>query len=68
MASSIAEGQRFLIQGKGFGVLRPNTVMMGFPSDLDSMSDHAKKDYISIWKDVAVSGKTLMVCAQPHVA
>ena len=33
VAPSIGEGQRYMVQGKGFGVLRPNTVMMGFPSN-----------------------------------
>jgi potassium/chloride transporter 4/5/6 len=34
VAPTIGEGQRYMVQGKGFGVLRPNTVMMGFPSNL----------------------------------
>mmetsp|Transcript_19745 Transcript_19745/g.27363 ORF Transcript_19745/g.27363 Transcript_19745/m.27363 type:complete len:964 (+) Transcript_19745:202-3093(+) len=62
VAPTIYEGQRFLIQGKGFGVLRPNTVMMGFPSDLDNMSEKAKKNYVNIVKDSATAGKTLIVC------
>eukprot|EP00959_Pyramimonas_sp_CCMP1952_P206648 4321404-Pyramimonas_sp.AAC.1 len=64
VSKTIAEGHIFMIQGKGFGVLRPNTVMMGFPSPdkLASMSDGAKEDYVRTWKAAAAANKTLLLC------
>jgi len=64
VSNTIAEGHVFMIQGKGFGVLRPNTVMMGFPSPekLAAMSDAAKQDYVRTWKAAATANKTLMLC------
>lgn len=43
-------------------MLRPNTVMMGFPSDYTSMSADSKGDYVAVMRDAAVAGKTLLVC------
>jgi potassium/chloride transporter 4/5/6 len=64
VSNTIAEGHVFLIQGKGFGVLRPNTVMMGFPSPekLASMSQTSKDDLVRTWKAAQVGEKTLMLC------
>jgi len=64
VSNTIAEGHVFLIQGKGFGVLRPNTVMMGFPipEKLASMSQTSKDDLVRTWKAAQIGEKTLMLC------
>ncbi|KAK3249873.1 hypothetical protein CYMTET_40719 [Cymbomonas tetramitiformis] len=54
-------GRRFLIQGKGFGVLRPNTVMLGFP-DYAALEDKEKEDFLQTCHDCRVAGKTLLIC------
>jgi len=62
VADSNLQGQTFLVQGKGFGVLRPNTVLLGFPQDVAGMTDTQLGDYAKIIQNISLARKTLLVC------
>jgi len=61
VANEVVDGKRFLLQGKGFGVLRPNTVMVNFP-EVECISVREANNTTALWTDVALCSKTLLVC------
>jgi len=61
VSNTVRDGQLFMLQGKGFGPLRPNTVMLGFP-DVTGMDEAEATDFLKLCREVAVSHKTLMLC------
>ena len=69
-ARSRYEGYKILVTGKGLGSLRPNTVMLGWPSNIrgfnntgePDMCDQDEKDFCSLLKYVALAKKTLLIC------
>jgi potassium/chloride transporter 4/5/6 len=64
------EGYKILVTGKGLGSLRPNTVMLGWPTNIcghntsaePDMSDEDEKEFCSLLKYVALAKKTLLIC------
>jgi hypothetical protein len=64
------EGYKILVTGKGLGSLRPNTVMLGWPTNIPGhnasnepdMSDEDEKEFCSLLKYVALAKKTLLIC------
>jgi len=61
-ARSIDDGHRFLLHSKGMGVLRPNTVMIGWPDEPATMEPSAMSTYCGLVKEVELSKKTLLIC------
>mmetsp|Transcript_21522 Transcript_21522/g.25435 ORF Transcript_21522/g.25435 Transcript_21522/m.25435 type:complete len:889 (+) Transcript_21522:16-2682(+) len=61
-AQSRYEGYKTLVTAKGLGSLRPNTVMLGWPTDVGKMTSEDEDSYSSLCSYVATAKKTLLIC------
>jgi potassium/chloride transporter 4/5/6 len=61
-APSVYEGYKTLVTAKGLGSLRPNTVMLGWPTDVGKMKPEDEDSYASLCSYIATAKKTLLIC------
>mmetsp|Transcript_20607 Transcript_20607/g.60205 ORF Transcript_20607/g.60205 Transcript_20607/m.60205 type:complete len:350 (+) Transcript_20607:107-1156(+) len=59
-APTVHDGYKFLVNAKGLGILRPNTVMIGWPRQ--RLEDRHAQEYVYLVEHVAMSKKTLLMC------
>ena len=59
IAPSAVHGQRLLLQAKGVGFFRPNTIFLGWPAP---NADRDAPGFTEIVEDAATFGKTVIVC------
>jgi len=57
VAPSLVAGQQLLVQAKGFGYFRPNTVALGWPRE-----NRDAEAYASVVEEATAFGKTVLVC------
>ncbi|KAJ1445563.1 amino acid permease-domain-containing protein [Pelagophyceae sp. CCMP2097] len=67
VAESVVQGQKLLIQAKGIGFFRPNTVMVGWPPAHlpDFVHPSADRDaaaFTSLIEDTSAVGKSVVIC------
>ena len=64
IAKSELEGHRYLLHAKGLGPMRPNTTMIGWPTEeaLNDMTPKKVELFSELVGNVRISGKSCLLC------
>lgn len=67
VSTDLVQGILVGVQSSGLGVLRPNTVLLPFPTNSKQFSRKEADDFVALVRGIIVSDKALLLLKNPHL-